>query len=226
MIGGKLMETFIEGGKSVTAFFCNESAAPAVYVNAYADNGAQLYSALKESCNKPFDLIVINNLNWDSDMAPWDAPAISKTDTPCTAGADSYLATLVALTKRIEAVRGAPPFRVLAGYSLAGLFALYAPYKTPIFSRIASVSGSLWFPNIVTFIKTNNFIETPKKIFMSLGDKESNTRNKYLKTTQENTKEIFEYYKTLGIDATFTLNAGNHFNDALGRTARAIITLL
>lgn len=37
----------------------------------------------------------------------------------------------------------------IAGYSLAGLFALYALYKTDVFTRVASMSGSLWFPGIM-----------------------------------------------------------------------------
>ncbi len=45
----------------------------------------------------------------------------------------------------------APEFRGIAGYSLAGLFALWAVYQTGLFDRAASVSGSLWFDGFLTF---------------------------------------------------------------------------
>ncbi|MDY2610537.1 MAG: alpha/beta hydrolase-fold protein [Oscillospiraceae bacterium] len=41
-----------------------------------------------------------------------------------------------------------PRWRGIAGYSLAGLFALYAIYQTDLFSRVGSMSGSLGFPGI------------------------------------------------------------------------------
>ena len=81
-------------------------------------------------------------------MAPWDIPPISKNDTPCTGGADSYLDLLLSkiIPEAERQLRGTPVWRGIAGYSLAGLFAVYAMYQTGAFSRIASMSGSLWFP--------------------------------------------------------------------------------
>ena len=48
-----------------------------------------------------------------------------------------------------ERIHGKASFIGIAGYSLAGLFALYALYKTDAFTRVASMSGSLWFPGIM-----------------------------------------------------------------------------
>ena len=47
---------------------------------------------------------------------------------------------------------GAPAWRGLAGYSLAGLFALYALYQTDVFARAASMSGSFWFEGIMEYV--------------------------------------------------------------------------
>ncbi|MCD8397614.1 MAG: hypothetical protein LUD12_10640 [Lachnospiraceae bacterium] len=69
-------------------------------------------------------------------MTPWPIPPISKGDTPCSGGADIYLKQLTGeLLPQIEASLLFPPeYCVLAGYSLAGLFAVYAAYKTDSFS--------------------------------------------------------------------------------------------
>ena len=45
------------------------------------------------------------------------------------------------LPKAKELMEGEPKFTGIAGYSLAGLFAVYAMYKTDVFDRVASMSG-------------------------------------------------------------------------------------
>ena len=44
---------------------------------------------------------------------------------------------------------------VIAGYSLAGLFALWAAWNSGYFRRVASVSGSLWYPGFTDYIRNN-----------------------------------------------------------------------
>ena len=62
-----------------------------------------------------------------------------------------------------------PKFHGIAGYSLAGLFALWSVYQTDLFDWAASISGSLWFDGFLEFMKAN----TPKVkfIYFSLGIK-------------------------------------------------------
>ena len=69
-------------------------------------------------------------------MAPWDSPPTFKNADPCTGGADDYLRLL---TREIipaaeKEINGVPRWQGIAGYSLAGLFALYAIYQTELFS--------------------------------------------------------------------------------------------
>lgn len=71
-----------------------------------------------------------------------------------TSGADGYLRLLInqIIPKAESLLQGTPAWRGIAGYSLAGLFALYSIYQTDAFSRVASVSGSLWFPGIKEYV--------------------------------------------------------------------------
>ena len=64
----------------------------------------------------------------------------------------------------------------LAGYSLAGLFALYAAHKAKAFSRFVAASPSAWFPRFVDFAKTTPFATKPQHIYLSLGDAEAKTK--------------------------------------------------
>ena len=143
-------------------------------------------------------------------------------------GADDYLRLL---TKEIipaaeKEIGGIPCWRGLAGYSLAGLFALYAIYQTDLFSRVGSMSGSLWFPGMKEYIFSHEPQHQLDCIYFSLGDKESKTKNPILRTVQENTKEICAYYQRKGIDTVFRLNPGNHFVQSVERTAAGIDWLL
>lgn len=161
-------------------------------------------------------------------MAPWDIPPISSKDTPCTGGADAYLELLLneILPQAEKTVFGTPLWRGIAGYSLAGLFALYSIYRTDVFSRAASVSGSLWFPEFPAFVCSHTPKQTPDCIYFSLGDKEHKTRNPFLQTVRQNTEEMEDFYKQQGIATTFQLNPGNHFQDAALRTAAGIRWIL
>ena len=42
-------------------------------------------------------------------------------------------------------------YHAIAGDSMAGLFAVYALYRTQVFSRVASASGSLWYPGLLEY---------------------------------------------------------------------------
>ena len=190
--------------------------------------GVQVYQTLQGMNCPDFTLVAIGNLDWNHDMAPWDIPPISKGDTPCTGGADEYLRLLIyeIIPETEKLIQGEPMWRGLAGYSLAGLFAVYSLYRAGCFSRIASMSGSLWFPDFKEYVLSHEMKRIPEHLYLSLGDKECRTRNPYLKNVQINTEEIHAFFAQKGIDTVFQLNPGNHFKNAVQRTAAGIAWML
>lgn len=201
---------------------------PVIYLNTFAGEGEKIYQSLCNADCQNFTLVAISNLIWDHDMAPWDIPPISENDTPCTGGADNYLQLLTdkIVPKAESLMPGRVLWRGLAGYSLAGLFALYSLYHTGIFSRIASMSGSLWFPDFKEYVFSHKMETKPEYLYLSLGDRECKTKNPYLKTVQINTEEIHTFYKQQGIETQFQLNPGSHYDNALQRTAQGIEWIL
>ena len=107
-------------------------------------------------------------------MVPWDSPPAFKNSEPCTGGADNYLRFLTRdIIPTVEKeINGVPRWRGIAGYSLAGLFALYAIYQTNLFSRVGRTSDSLWFPGIKEYIFSLATKRLPDDMYFSLGDKE------------------------------------------------------
>lgn len=201
---------------------------PIVYLNTFAEEGEQVYQSLCRSNCPAFTLVAISGLSWHHDMTPWEIPPVSENDTPCTGGADEYLRLLTEeiVPNAEEHVTGQIPWRALAGYSLAGLFALYSLYRTDLFPRAASMSGSLWFPGFREYVLAHEMAASPERIYLSLGDRECRTGNPYLKTVQAHTEEISAFYVKKGIDTKFQLNPGGHFKNAVQRTAAGIAWIL
>lgn len=222
------MTSFKVRQKTIDVFQSENPNRPVIYLNTYGREGEAVFRQIRAFGDLDFTLVAISGLNWEHDMAPWDIPPISSKDTPCTGGADAYLELLLneILPQAEKTVFGTPLWRGIAGYSLAGLFALYSIYRTDVFSRAASVSGSLWFPDFPTFVRSHAPKQNPACIYFSLGDKEHKTRNPFLQTVRQNTEEMEDFYKQQGIATTFQLNPGNHFQDAALRTAAGIRWIL
>ena len=179
--------------------------------------------------SREYILVTISNIDWNKEMSPWYMKRLFKSDEDYLGKADEYL--MVLTCKIIPEVQGIIKnnlnlnidYLAIAGYSLAGLFALYSIYKTNIFERLISVSGSLWYPNLLDYIQNNKLVNDPKFIYFSLGNTEKNTRNELMAVVEDNTKYIYNYYKNLNINTFLEFNEGNHFKDVNKRIATAIV---
>ena len=222
------MRAFTINGKTVDVFLASGPGTPIIYLNTFSDEGQKVYEAAQAAGCPPFTLVAISDLDWNHDMAPWDSPPAFKNAEPCTGGADDYLRLLTEeiIPTAEKEINGVPRWRGIAGYSLAGLFALYAICRTDLFSRVGSISGSLWFPGIKEYILSREAKRLPDCMYFSLGDKESKTRNPVLRSVRQNTEEIQAFYQGKGIDTVFQLNSGNHYDHAAERTVAGLCWLL
>ena len=222
------IKKFEINAKTATLYLSEKENMPLIVLNNYSGDGASVVEELERPDYPDCNLLVVGNLNWDHDMTPWYCPPLSEKDTPCTGGADEYLDLMQSeiIPRAKELIKGEPSFLGIAGYSLAGLFAIYAMYRTDIFDRVASMSGSLWFPDFKQYCFEHKIKRNPDKLYLSLGDKEAKSRNKLLMTVQDNTEALAAHYKELGINVTWELNPGNHFKDAALRSAKGIMAII
>jgi hypothetical protein len=214
--------------KEITLYKSADTNAPLIVFNTFEGDGKDVYKELQNMGCTSINLLVVGNIDWNHDMSPWYMPSIYSKEKSFSGGADGYLKLLIdeILPKAKELIEGEPEFTGIAGYSLAGLFAVYAMYKTDVFDRVACMSGSLWFSDFIEYCKRNEYKRLPDKIYFSLGDKEANTRNPVLKTVQDKTIELSEYFKSLGTEVIFELNPGNHFTYTIPRSAKGIRAIL
>lgn len=211
-------------GREIAIYSCGSPGSPIFYLNTFEEEGDRVYQTLRNMKCPDFTLVAISGLDWHHDMTPWEMPAVSEGATPCTGGADEYLRFLTEemLPRVEEEVQKPIVWRGLAGYSLAGLFAVYAACRTSCFSRIASISGSLWFPGFGEYVSARGLDDHLTHAYLSLGDRECRTRNPYMKTVRERTREMASLCSRSGIDTVFQLNPGNHFRNMTRRTAAGI----
>ena len=114
--------------------------------------------------------------DWNRDLTPWEAePVFGKQGF-----GDGAAQTLDRLIRRvIPAIEREHPVPdrqyILCGYSMAGLFALWAAYQTDRFAGIVAASPSVWYRDWLTYAGGHD-IRTPR-VYLSLGDREEKTRN-------------------------------------------------
>ena len=190
-----------------------------------------MWQRLHEGCEQPLALVAIEPKSWDNDLTPWSSPPVFRGGRPYEGFAGTQLERLGrAIMPQAEALLAqhgmVPSFSALAGYSLAGLFAAWAATQTSAFERVASVSGSLWYPDFVKYVAGNRPNPAVQRAYFSLGDAESRTRNRAMRPVLENTRQVAERFKQLGVVTRFEINPGNHFMDEDLRTAKGIRWLL
>ena len=217
-------QTQILDSKTLTLYPAADPAAPLVADVEFQENGADILAAARAAGAPDFHLLTVSGLNWDEDLSPWPSrPVVSKEDH--FTGQASVFAdflTRQALAWALEALPQADRRLILAGYSMAGLFALYAATRTSRFEALVSCSGSLWFPDFEAYARTTPFVRDPRSIYLSLGDKESKVKSPVLQTTEPVTRSLADFYADQGIQTVYVAEKGNHFKDPAGRLGRGI----
>lgn len=199
--------------------------APLIILITGGENAGEIWTQYRRLTEKACLLAAVPVVKWEDELSPWAAPAVFRGAEDFGAGADKTADELEksivpAVCRAAELPGGSPIY--IAGYSLAGLFALYALYRTGIFAGAVSASGSLWFPGFEEFTEHNEPVKKPEKIYFSLGDREKNTKNPVMKSVEEKTKSICGRFADRGTECVFRLNPGGHFRDAEKRLAEGM----
>ena len=215
-------------GKEITLFPGRAADAPLVVLHTDGEEAAKIVKLIQQETEADFALAAVAGVDWDRDMSPWPIDPVFKGGPAYAGGADAYLARLTGeLLPALEGKGGlSPRARYLAGYSLAGLFALYALTRTGVFTRAASVSGSLWYPGWPAYLREHFPRPLPERVYLSLGDREARTRNPSLQPVEDNTRAAEALFRQAGVPVRFELNPGNHFQQPEERTARGIAWLV
>lgn len=208
--------------KNIRIFGDADKAAPVVYLHTFQHEGEEVWKQCAKISTKRFILVEIDGVDWNRDMSPWTSEKLFAEDTACTGGGGEWLRVLTSqiipeVEKKLTVTR-----RFIAGYSLAGLFALWSAYHTDVFDGVISGSGSFWYPGFLEYVGSHNLMCQLSSVYLSLGDRESHVRNPILQRVEENTRWIYAHFQEQGIPVTFDLNTGNHYMQTELRMAKGI----
>lgn len=169
---------------------------------------------------------------WEENFSPWCAPRVFAKGPNFGDGAQKTLDTLInqVIPWAESELTDPPAYRMLVGYSLAGLFSLWAGLSqaciTPIptFQRIGAVSGSFWFPGLLDYVdqQLRGGAVSLTHAYLSLGDREARTPNPQIMHVRENAELLASRLESAGITSMFELNRGNHFQNVEGRMQKAL----
>ena len=169
-------------------------------------------------------LVFVPVEDWNRDLSPWKAEPVFGKEGFGDGAAETLSRIGTELLPYLERQYPREGRRFfVCGYSLAGLFALWAVCRTDAFSGVAGVSPSVWFPGWLVFAK-----EHPVrcgKVYLSLGDREERARNPLLASVGNAIREQEALLSGSGVPVCLEWNPGNHFADADGRLARGIAWL-
>jgi len=216
------------GHRRVCLYKLVEGPAPLVYSIDYHENGQLLLDACKQIGCSGFNLVTVSGLHWNQELSPWAVETVVSKDDRFTGGAPELLPLLTGeIVPQVERqLDMAPSWRCLAGYSLAGLFAVWTAFQTDVFSRILSASGSMWYPRWLEYAREHPLAAPLQGAYLSVGEQESTSRNAVLQTVGERTRAIADLLAERGIPSKFELNPGNHFKNPPLRVVKGIKWIL
>ena len=234
----------IISGLSVHTQMSSVAGAPIVYLlGDVADNSPIQVPEGVSLVNVGVDL-------WEENFSPWCAPRVFAKGPNFGDGAQKTLDTLInQVIPWTESELTEPPAdRKLVGYSLAGLFSLWAGVSQQVacgcqpddvssqpgpsyvdapvatFQRIGAVSGSFWFPGLLDYVdqQLSGGAVGLTHAYLSLGDREARTPNPQIMHVRENAELLASRLESAGITSMFELNRGNHFQNVEGRMQKAL----
>lgn len=169
-------------------------------------------------------LLFWNEPDGGRDFTPWPVPPIWEGEK-FTGEGGKYLSFLTETAlPYLEREFGAstdPACRALLGYSLGGLFSLWAMGKGAGFSAFASLSGSTWYEGFSEYLRAAPLRGT-EAVYLSLGDREEFGGPPRMRAVGDCTREIYGELSARLPDVTLEWNKGGHGKGVQGRWRKAL----
>ena len=156
--------------------------------------------------------------DWGDALTPWPAPALRPGEKDFGGRADETLASLAA------ALDQASGPHAVGGYSLGGLFALYAFVREPRFAACACLSGSVWYEGWVDWLRANAPDCSGRYAYFSVGKKEKRAGLPF-RHVEEDLAACAEILRAHGCGVDVALGPGSHMQHVIERLAAGLTAL-
>ncbi len=174
--------------------------------------------------NDDFFIVAFQIEDWNQELTPWEGKAVFGKVGFGSGAKETLSFILEELIPYIQKNYGSGKRPILAGYSLAGLFALWCSYQTDAFDNVAAVSPSVWYYDWIDYASAHPCLA--KTVYLSLGDKEEKAKNPMMARVGECIRKQHELLLQAGAKTVLEMNPGNHFVDAGKRVGKGLGWLL
>jgi predicted alpha/beta superfamily hydrolase len=225
-----ITEQIIEGRTCVVCLPPSYESSKKTYPVIYVQDGDVLQkniSAILGHTSIECIIIGIYPENRLDEYTPWKASELHRRFPPFGGQADSYLTFLTNTFKpavdRMYRTNPAPSHTGLMGYSLGGLFSIYCAYTSVVFGICISISGSFWYKDWDSFLKTRKPPLDNLNIYLSSGTKEGSDAKDLKRNAIQNTKQTYIALKQYLGEKRVTLDwdEGGHHHNLIPRFQKA-----
>lgn len=175
------------------------------------------------SCN----VVSVAVRDWHDSLTPWPAPALyhGEPDFGGQAGQtlDELLSEAIPTAERSAGL--SPARRAICGYSLGGLFALYAFARSDAFAACGCLSGSVWYEGWTEYLRRQPMDGTGRLCHLSLGSKERRGPKRVMRSVQANMEECADILRGRGCKAELVVSPGGHMANVGGRIRTGLLAL-
>lgn len=169
--------------------------------------------------------------DWGDNLTPWPAGSAFRGRPDYGGNAATTLEWLTA-NAMPSLERGwhlSPSRRAVCGYSLGGLFSLYAFAHAGVFDACGCISGSVWYPGWVDHLRA--VCTAPgtdlsgRFAFLSVGSREKHAPQPMLRSVEDNMGACAMILRGCGCEVAFEVGPGSHMQHEAERYDLALSRL-
>ena len=215
---------FIDMSSSVVHRSDRCADAPVIYV---VDAPEHPFDITPLAIGRAANVVTMPIRDWGDSLTPWPAAGLYRGEPDFGGRAPETLAELCDLAipeiERREGLR--PTSRAICGYSLAGLFALFALIHGDMFSACACLSGSVWYEGWVDRLRTSETDLAGRFAYLSVGTKEKRAARPILQAVQDNMEDCARILEAHGCTVRYQTGPGGHLQFVSERFDAGLRTL-
>ena len=166
--------------------------------------------------------------DWGDSLTPWPAVGLHPGVPGFGGRAEGTLAELAdEVMPAVEAAHGlVPARRAICGYSLGGLFSLYAfAREGSPFCACACLSGSVWYEGWVDYLRRACPDASGRFAYLSIGRKERRSGAPIMRGVQEDLEACAEVLRSSGCSVELVVGPGGHLQYHTERLAAGLSAL-
>lgn len=149
---------------------------------------------------------------WNESLTPWPAPGVRPDDEPFGGKAElthkDLIQRVIPATEHASKLK--PTHRAICGYSLGGLFSLWAFVQDSYFTACGCLSGSMWYEGLMPYLFDHTPEGSGRFAFFSIGKKECKAGPQVMRSVQKNMESCVALLREKGYRTEMVVGPGNH----------------